>query len=169
MTDETKDTSGFSSMPPISAMLQNQGAMSAGNKFTNVFMPNQQQAVMEYVSEPFISEAMQGRHPLAAMLLKKRSLGIENEVDRWINDNEYNYISLLERMGYYDLAETEALSHVYHREGLRTDKGFERDHQVMQKTLSEEKLTTVSNPNKQSFWSKIGRFGKGNNQQVVQQ
>lgn len=164
---------GFSSQPPISAMLSSQGQLSSGNKYTNVFMPNQQQAVMEYVSEPFIPEVMQKKYPLESMLIKKRALGNETDLESWINDNEFNFIKLLKRMGYADLAEMEALGHQYHREGQRTHGGFERDHQVMQKTLSQETLTTIQQSNRQGFWSKIGRFGRGKQNpdvgQVVQQ
>ena len=160
---------GFSSKPPISAMLSSQGAYSAGNKYTNVFMPNQQQAVMEYVSEPFIPEEMQKKYPLESMLIKKRALGNETDIESWINDNEFNFIKLLKRMGYADLAEMEALGHQYHREGQRTHGGFERDHQVMQKTLSQETLTTIQQQQKQGFWSKIGNFGRGKQTADVQQ
>lgn len=163
--NEKKD--GFNSQPPISAMLSSQGALSAGNKYTNVFMPNQQQAVMEYVSEPFIPEEIQKKYPLESMLIKKRALGNETTLESWINDNEFNFIRLLKRMGYTALAEQEALAHQYGREGQRTHNGFERDHQVMQKTLSQETLTTIQQSNRQGFWSKIGRFGRGKTAQEV--
>lgn len=152
---------GFKNQPPISAMLSQQGTLGTGNKYTNVFMPNQQQAVMEYVSEPFIPEEIQKEFPLETMLIKKRALGNESELESWVNDNEFNLIKLLKRMGYTDLARSEALAHQYHREGQRTHGGFERDHQVMQKTLSQETLTTIAQQQKTGFWSKIGNFGRG--------
>jgi len=162
MTENTV-TTGFSSPPPISDMLQSQGLGSTGNKFTNVFLPNQQQAVIEYVSQINIPVSYHQKYPLLSLLVEsKRALGIENEVESWVNDNQLNIAVLLDRIGYEDLAEEEALKHLYHREGQRTRNGFERDHQVMQKTLSDERLTTVSQPNKTSFWSKVGKFGKGN-------
>jgi len=171
--EEKKNDGGFSSQPPIAAMLSKQGALSSGNKYTNVFMPNQQQAVMEYVSEPYIPDEVQQKYPLETMLIKKRALGNETDIESWINDNEFNFIKLLRRMGYQDLAEMEALGHQYHREGQRTHGGFERDHQVMQKTLAQETLTTISQQQRQGFWSKIGRFGRGkqtaDTSQVMQQ
>lgn len=164
---------GFSSQPPISAMLSGQGALGSGNKYTNVFMPNQQQAVMEYVSEPHIPEDIKKMFPLASMLIKKRALGNETDIESWVNDGEFHFALLLERMGYSELAIKEGLGHLYHREGQRTHGGFERDHQVMQKTLSQDTLTTINQSTKQGFWSKIGRFGKGKpapaQQQMVQQ
>lgn len=161
MTEQTDE--GFSNAPPISAMLQSQGFGSAGNKFTNVFMPNQQQAVVEYVSQIKIPEEYHKKYPLLSLVVEsKRALGIESEIDSWINDNQLNIADLLDRIGYVDLAEKEALKHLYHREGQRTRNGFERDHQVMQKTLSDERLTTISQPHKTSIWTKIGKFGRGN-------
>lgn len=159
MAEERKDQFSYTSEPPISAMLQ--GQSGSGNKYTNVFMPNQQQAVMEYVSEPYIPEEVEKKYPLDAMLIRKRALGIETEIESYSNDKEYVFIMLLKRMGYHDLAEKEALSHMYHREGQRTHLGFERDHQVMQKTMSQDVLTTVNQNNRQGFWSKIGQFAKG--------
>lgn len=156
MTEETP----FKNTPPISQMLSQQG-MGAGNKYTNVFMPNQQQAVMEYVSEPYIPEEIGKKYPLETMLIKKRALGNESEMESWVNDNEFNLVRLLRRIGFLDLAEQEALAHQYHREGQRTHGGFERDHQVMQKTLSQETLTTIAQQQKTGFWSKIGSFGRG--------
>lgn len=159
----TDHDDGDSNAPPISAMLQGQGVGSTGNKYTNVFMPNQQQAVIEYVSQIKIPETYHKKYPLLALVVEsKRALGLENEIESWINDNQLNIADLLDRIGYVDLAEKEALKHLYHREGQRTRNGFERDHQVMQKTLSDERLTTVSQPHKTSFWSKVGKFGKGN-------
>jgi len=161
MTENTTPN-GFSNPPPISEMLQSQGVGSTGNKYTNVFMPNQQQAVIEYVSQINIPERYHDKYPLLSLVVEsKRALGIENEIESWVNDNQLNIADLLDRIGYIDLAEKEALKHLYHREGQRTRNGFERDHQVMQKTLSDERLTTVSQPNKTSFWSKVGKFGQG--------
>lgn len=171
--DAMTDKQQFNVNPPISAMLATQGSLSSGNKFTNVFMPNQQQAVMEYVSEPYVAPEIEAKYPIESMLVKKRALGNETELESWINNNEFNFIKLLKRIGYTDLAETEMLAHLYHREGQRTHLGFERDHQVMQKTLTSETLTTFSNPKKQGFWSKLGNFGSAGKppqtqQQVVQ-
>lgn len=168
--NEQQQTVGYSNPPPISEMLQSQGMGSTGNKFTNVFMPNQQQAVIEYVSQINIPEKYHKKYPLLALVVEsKRALGIENEIESWINDNQLNIADILDRIGYIDLAEKEALKHLYHREGQRTRNGFERDHQVMQKTLSDERLTTVSLPHKTSFWSKVGKFGKGNQKPNMQQ
>ena len=154
---------GYSNPPPVSEMLQGQGVGSTGNKYTNVFMPNQQQAVIEYVSQLKMPDKYHKKYPLLALVVEsKRALGIENEVESWVNDNQLNIADILDRIGYVDLAEKEALKHLYHREGQRTRNGFELDHQVMQKTLSDERLTTVSQPHKTSFWSKVGKFGKGN-------
>jgi len=166
MTDVTDDNIGAA--PPISAMLQGQGVGSTGNKFTNVFMPNQQQAVVEYVSQIKVPEKYHKKFPLLSLVVEsKRALGIESEVESWINDNQLNIADILDRIGYVDLAEKEALKHLYHREGQRTRNGFERDHQVMQKTLSDERLTTVSQPHKTSFWNKVSKFGKGNQKTSV--
>lgn len=163
MTEQkkTENQFDFTSQPPITAMMQHQGEGVTGNKYTNVFMPNQQQAVMEYVSEPYIPEEVERRYPLEAMLIRKRALGIETEIESYGNDKEYTFILLLHRMGYHELAEKEALSHMYHREGQRTHMGFERDHQVMQKTMSQDVLTTINQNNRPGFWSKIGRFASG--------
>jgi hypothetical protein len=152
---EKNDPMEFTSQPPVSAMLQGQGT---GNKYTNVFMPNQQQATMEYVSEPYIPEEIEKKHALMTMLVKKRALGLETPLESWTNDLEFCLVKILRRMGYQDIAEEEALVHIYHREGQRTHNGFERDHQVMQKTMSQDTLTTITQPTKMGFWS---RFAKG--------
>lgn len=168
MTEKKTEPVDYSGQPPISAMLQNQGAGVAGNKYTNVFMPNQQQAVMEYVSEPFVPEEIERKYPLETMLIKKRSLSNETEMESWVNDLEFSFIKLLKRMGYNDIAEAEALVHMYHREGQRTHNGFERDHQVMQKTMSQDVLTTINTNARPGFWSKIGKFASGEPKQPQQ-
>lgn len=163
-SEQCRQKQGFSNPPPISEMMQSQGAGSTGNKFTNVFMPNQQQAVVEYTSQLNVPVHFHKKYPLLALVVEsKRALGIENEIESWVNDNQLNIADILDRIGYIDLAEKEALKHLYHRDGQRTRNGFERDHQVMQKTLSDEKLTTVSQPHKTSFWSKVSKFGQGKN------
>jgi len=162
MTGQPETSTEYSNTPLLPELLQSQGMGSTGNKFTNVFMPNPQHAQLQFTSQQKVPEIFHKNYPLAALLVEsKRALGIESDMESWINNNEFHLCLLLERIGYGYLAGLEVLGHIYCREGQRTKNGFERDHQVMQKTLSDERLTTVSQPNKTSFWSKIGKFGQG--------
>ena len=158
-------TSPYSTPPPMSSMLgvtgeQQAQGVNVGGKTTNVFMPNQQQAVMEYVSEPHFPDEIEAARPLETLLIKKRALGLESELDRAANDIDFDAISLVREVGGEDLALDMGLSYLHHREGLRTEGGFERDHQVMSKTL--ETLTTIQQQQaKGGFFSKLGNFVKG--------
>lgn len=158
---EEKQT--YSTPPPISSMLglANRGDGGLSGKVTNVYMPNQQQAIMEYVSEPSIPDEIRIARPLECMLIDKRALGKEEELDAAANDIEFDAISLFREVGGEDLAIDMTLSYLHHREGLRTRDGFERDHQVMSKTL--ETLTTISQQQKQGgIFSRLSGFVTGN-------
>jgi len=157
----------YSTPPPISSMLgvNQQGTLSqgVGNKYTNVYMPNQQQAVMEYVSEPYIPPEIEAERPLESMLIKKRAIGNETDLEIAINDIEFDAISLFRQVGGEDLALDMALSYLHHREGLRAFMGFEREHQVMQKTI--ESLTTINQAQRQAgFFGRVGNFVTGKKQ-----
>jgi len=123
-------------------------------KVTNVIMPNQAQAVIEYTTEPWIPEEFKELYPLQTMLLMRRSLGCEGEFDSAVMDQSFDFIQLLLDMGEYDLAAEITLSHLYSREGLRTRDGFEREHQIMQKNF--ETLTTIQQQQKKKgFWGRV--------------
>lgn len=163
MNEQPKNQQG--NLSPIASMLQSQGAMSSGNKFTNVFMPNQQQASLEYLSEATIPKEIQTAFPLEYMMINKRALGNEQPEESAMNDNNFDWVSLLNEMGYGKQAVTQSLSYLNHREGGRTKGGFERDHQVMQKTLSHEELVTIQKMQKKGFWPKFNRFAEGGSEQ----
>lgn len=168
---ETKQTPVYTTPPPISAMLgSTQGSLSqgVGNKYTNVFMPNQQSAIMEYVSEPYIPPEIEAERPLESMIIKKRAIGNETDLEIAINDIEFDAISLFRQVGGEELALDMALSYLHHREGLRALMGFEREHQVMQKTI--ESLTTINQAQKQAgFWGRVGNFVTGKKAQIPEQ
>lgn len=161
---EKKESPQYSTPPPISSMLGLTGRGGDGGlsgKVTNVYMPNHQQAIMEYVSEPSIPDDLRLTRPLECMLIDKRALGKEGELDAAANDIEFDAISLFREVGGEELARDMALSYLHHREGLRTRDGFERDHQVMSKTL--ETLTTISQQQKQGgIFSRLSGFVTGN-------
>lgn len=123
-------------------------------KVTNVIMPNQAQAVIEYTTEQWIPDEFKELYPLQSMLLMKRSLGREDEFESAVLDNSFDFIQLLLDMGEFDLAAEITLSHMYSREGLRTRDGFEREHQIMQKNF--ETLTTIQQQQrKKGFWGRV--------------
>ena len=146
----------YSTPPPISSMVS---APTPG-KTTNVIMPNYQSAIMEYVSEPNIPKELQTVRPLESMLIIKRCLGNETELESAANDIEFDAISLFREVGGSELALDMSFSYLHHREGLRTHNGFERDHQVMSKTM--ETLETIEKARQSpGFLSKVGGFVKG--------
>jgi hypothetical protein len=144
-------------LPPISELLKQQDAQK---KQTNIIMPDKQ-AQIQYTSEPWIPKEIESAFMNQSIAIKKRAIGIETNLDRYINELTYHIINSLERMGYQDLAIGETLELVFDREGLRTEEGFERNHQVMQRSISEETITTIENKKNQSLWGKIlGTGGK---------
>ena len=154
----------YSTPPPISSMVSS----PQPGKTTNVIMPNYQSAIMEYVSEPDIPDELKLIRPIETMLVKKRCLGNETELESAANDIEFDAISLFREVGGPALALDMSFSYLHHREGLRTHGGFERDHQVMSKTL--ETLETIEKARqKPGMLSKIGGFIKGGDPQRLKE
>jgi hypothetical protein len=145
----------------LNQMITQQMQQNPTAKITNIMMPNQQQAVMQYTNEAFIPRELQELKPLQTMIIMKRSLGNEKTyLDQWILNAEYNLIGMLQSSGFPNTALDIALSVVNEREGLRAFDGFDRRLQAIQYTISEEKLTTSNEVKKPGFFSKITGFAK---------
>jgi hypothetical protein len=140
-----------------------QQTVAPGGKATNIIMQNQQAVMQEYLTEPYIPDEVQAIRPIESMMIMKRSIGNETDLDIAMNDIEYDMVALIRQIAGEETALDVALSYVHHREGLRAKGMSERMAQVTQRTY--EELTTHNAAQKRGFFDRIGGFVRGSKPQ----
>lgn len=110
-----------------------------GAKATNIIMQDQRTKQIEYYSESAIPSEVKAMYPLQSMMIDKRAIGNETEIDIIANDIEYDIIDLIYQVAGPEVALPMAMSYMHHREGLRAFGGAERRAQVTTIAYEESK------------------------------
>jgi len=129
-----------------------------GAKATNIIMQDHRVKQIEYYSESAVPPEVKKQFPIQSMMIDKRAIGFETELDILANDIEYDIIDLVYMIAGPEVAMPMALSYIHHREGLRSFKGAERKAQVTTIAYEESRSSLAGLAQQPGILSRAGRW-----------